>query len=569
MLALAFTLVAADPASAQRRAAVTFSVDAQYADLNRGDRIVLRGSSPELGAWEEDTRLRADGTVWSGTVRFSSPGETVTYKYAIVRQGGEEVWEDGADRRMVVPAAATELPVVAFSGRESPGLSSPVRVTFAVDLSDVFFNGDPPESVALYGNRSPLGWTMPEDRLAIGEGVRLTPDAADSLWTATVEFPAGTQPDVQFKLAIQMHGRWEWEYLPGHINHALVLDPSQSSARVRVMPNPETGRLVVSGPPRLLVDDYGAIVERVGARGAQSHYAYAHAIELARAGKLADARLVYEGYSAPSGAFIDDFPQIYAAQLAATGAVGEAGVFLLEHQRAATSATRRADLAYARAELMLRQGQTFEARRLLRSILRDFEGEEEASRGVGYARTALANSLIQGVQPPSPARGGNPDPGPPVDPPEERTDQDSIAVGIALLQEAASGQAGERRVGAMNLLAHTYESLGRMQEARTTYQQMEGEGTPAERFRALRSRVRLQLQAGEAEAVVAEADTRLAETGLTARQQGSWLYAKARALRQLGDTEAERTTLEALVAVQTRGAAVSYAKGRLAELVEG
>ena len=70
-----------------------------------GDRLVVVGDAPELGAWDPAAGVRLDGAGWPRwTGRVTVPaGARLRYKLVIVRADGRVEWEAGADREVVVP----------------------------------------------------------------------------------------------------------------------------------------------------------------------------------------------------------------------------------------------------------------------------------------------------------------------------------------------------------------------------------------------------------------------------------------------------------------------------------
>ena len=74
-----------------------------------GDRVVVVGSDPALGAWDPYRGL--DATThkdlfpsWSATTRLPS-GSRVEYKFVTIRASGEVVWEPGPNRVLDIPAS--------------------------------------------------------------------------------------------------------------------------------------------------------------------------------------------------------------------------------------------------------------------------------------------------------------------------------------------------------------------------------------------------------------------------------------------------------------------------------
>lgn len=74
-----------------------------------GDRLVIVGSAPELGAWrvDEGIELRTTDDLFpSWTARTRLPaGSQVEYKFVVLRASGEIAWEPGENRRLSLPAS--------------------------------------------------------------------------------------------------------------------------------------------------------------------------------------------------------------------------------------------------------------------------------------------------------------------------------------------------------------------------------------------------------------------------------------------------------------------------------
>jgi hypothetical protein len=73
-----------------------------------GDRVLVVGSDPSLGAWDPakgvDARTHRDMfPSWSAVTRLAA-GTRVEYKFVTVRGNGEVLWEPGANRVLDVPA---------------------------------------------------------------------------------------------------------------------------------------------------------------------------------------------------------------------------------------------------------------------------------------------------------------------------------------------------------------------------------------------------------------------------------------------------------------------------------
>lgn len=85
--------------------AVELAVAARCDGTRWGDRLVVVGDAPELGAWDPQRGVALDGAAWprwTGAVTLPA-GARVRYKLVILRADGEVVWERGDDRELVLP----------------------------------------------------------------------------------------------------------------------------------------------------------------------------------------------------------------------------------------------------------------------------------------------------------------------------------------------------------------------------------------------------------------------------------------------------------------------------------
>ncbi|MGE0712646.1 MAG: phospholipase D-like domain-containing protein [Planctomycetota bacterium] len=178
----------ADFAVARAEASLHFLVRCSYTGL--GDRVVVVGDHPALGAWDlqAGVELRTSDGVWpswSGRVALPA-GTTVHYKAVVLRADGSVSWETGADREVTLDAAGTD---------------EMVDVSFRPAKVQLQFTADAPASgeLRLVGSLAEVGAWDPAAGLAFqpdGQGrlaltVELAADAALSCKLVTIA-PDGT-----------------------------------------------------------------------------------------------------------------------------------------------------------------------------------------------------------------------------------------------------------------------------------------------------------------------------------------------------------------------------------------
>ncbi len=368
---------------------INFAVDMQYAWLEPGDKVVVRGNIPELGTWTEEGELQLrkerGGDVFKGQLSLSSlPAEPVLYKFVILRSGGIEEWEQRGNR--IADPTSTET--LWFDDRDAPGIQQTVvQVTFRLDLSDHTMNGEPATEVALMGGRAPLSFDLETGRTAMTE-------VSEGIWEASVGFPYGTAHDVPFKFAWTLDEEWIWEWRSGHTNHVFLIDDTGADQVVSLVYDvAKPGIVPVAGTPGS-VDDYDAVVAFMGNRGQGSRYQYERAMELMNTGQIEAAQTQYNAYKAahPGVVEIDDFHYEMADYISKSQSLEAANTYIDVQLDSETDPIRRNYYGYLRGELAMNAGRKAEARKQFRRLVQA-DDEDMAGR---YARKALAYSYLSG-----------------------------------------------------------------------------------------------------------------------------------------------------------------------------
>lgn len=86
----------------------------EHSGTSYGDRVVVVGDLPELGAWDVKKGLALDGTgfpTWTGALTLPA-GVRMQLKWAVVRANGSVSWQPGSNRARQVPTGVEEADIV-------------------------------------------------------------------------------------------------------------------------------------------------------------------------------------------------------------------------------------------------------------------------------------------------------------------------------------------------------------------------------------------------------------------------------------------------------------------------
>ena len=260
-----------------------------------------------------------------------------------------------------------------------PTLESALDVLIELDLRDAFFNGARPEAVGVLGSQAPLGNNLESGLL------QLTDPDGDRVWTASVRFKAGQDAHIGFRFAFLIEDRWIKEAMPGDSRHAALLDDSDETQRIAMVYSPLEG-VQPGANSKGLVDDYGAIVEQLGASGPASPYVYYQATGLLKAGDLPAAAVAYNTFKQhqPEEVESDEYPFLYTQVLETQANINAALAFARNEERAETSEARKARLAILIAQIHRRNGDFAAARDEYQRILNTYPNQEETVNGAGF-----------------------------------------------------------------------------------------------------------------------------------------------------------------------------------------
>ncbi|MEQ9264006.1 MAG: carbohydrate-binding module family 20 domain-containing protein [Balneolaceae bacterium] len=376
---------------------VTFSVQIPNGVVKTGDVVEVRGELDQLGAWDNTgPRLakQESSDIWTTSVAIPGKVSKMEFKYVIVRASGKVEWESGHDRSLQLTSAGNRsTPTTKFRGYEKEMLAENVTVTLSLTTNDMFVNGYKPEQIALLGNRGALGWDLETEKLLFTE-------TSENLWQISFQLAQYSPVDVEFKLAWEAEGVWHWEYLAGHANHLLLIDPSTIAVDVQLVYNPESGRIETSRSTGTSVDAYQqAMTEYGDAR----RFRYFYALQLLEAGDLPKARQVYtehrKNYTPVNVDDIDDFDFLWAHALAEQGRIADALSFTEQKAAEDTVGWRRSYFHYLKGELLLNEGRFEEARAPFQQALEFTKQGDQDQMVEGYAHQGLAISYMRDPDP--------------------------------------------------------------------------------------------------------------------------------------------------------------------------
>lgn len=407
----------------------TFQVNMEHIQLGPGDKVAVRGNVAVLGNWEEEGQLmlRKEGNsqIYSANLDPSKVlSANVLYKYVIIRRDGTEQWEERGNRVL----NPTNSEPVWFNDRTTAGIQQTlVQVTVQLDLTEHSMNGYPAEAVAIMGAHAPLGWDMDTERTELTE-------ISEGIWTTRVNFPFGTPHDVPFKFGWKHNDEWMWEWRAGHSNHVFLIDDSYTEQSIALRYDVDKPGVVPTDGTSGSVDDYDAVLARLGDKSGQSRYQYEKAMKLLEQGNLEEANQTYARYKTahPGGEEIDDFAYRMVYALEKSQGYEAAQAYLKTQQQTETIPERKVYFTYLEGELALHAGKRNIARNAFNKVMQ----ENKWDIATEYSQKAMVHSYLTEDEP------------------------DSIKKGVVLLeQEAARAPETEQRDYAVRL-SRAYRAAG-------------------------------------------------------------------------------------------------------------
>ncbi|MGN7860420.1 carbohydrate-binding module family 20 domain-containing protein [Microbacterium sp. 22303] len=175
-------------------AAVAFTA---YASVDAGQRLVVVGSDPALGAWDPAKGLALSSAaypVWRASAAIPS-GTSFEYKYAKVSADGTVEWESRSNRTATVPADGA----LAFNDGWNAGATVDASVTLHATL-------DPGQTAYIVGGSPALGNWSPDAAIPLAA-------VGDGTYTGTVTLPGSTTIEYKY-IRKDAAGNVTWESDP-------------------------------------------------------------------------------------------------------------------------------------------------------------------------------------------------------------------------------------------------------------------------------------------------------------------------------------------------------------------
>ena len=339
---------------AQAAATATFTVDLEFSPLQRGESLVLLGSSATLGRWSGgDLRLsRSSGSLYTITAPFAPEdiGKNLFYKFAIVSRTGAIRWETRQGRPLTLTAGHQDLPAVFFDDIDRPTLDNDLTVRLTLDLKD--FPSEAPTAVGISGYRFPLSENVP------GGLIPMQYDPQQKEWSADISFEAGTMADIAYHIYLELDGRWTNE--PAPHGHVFMLHNAPGHPQVAM--NFGDGRIQPTQRSRqLLQNDFEAVASVTG----DARYYLGAAFERLDGGNPNRAQSFFDQFEsgflasasqADRDRWQDVFPIRYGQYLYQLGQTAQATSYLNGRENTAQESRRKAAYAHALGAAQLASG---------------------------------------------------------------------------------------------------------------------------------------------------------------------------------------------------------------------
>lgn len=319
---------------------------------------------------------------WKG--RFEPENNSFEYKYVLISKEGTEEMEGWHNRVYHPEEKRTAFnDVLHFLGGEK--LTKPTTIMLRVNLDGLGLNGNVPEQVGVMGSFGELSWNLPD-------GVKKMEQAEGSVWETLVQFPRGTQTDFPIKFVWEYEGIWHWEYLPGFLDHLLILDPKAKELKAEFAFNAQTGRIESVQGVGIEVNEYQLATEIYGGT---RNYEYYRAMQLVDAGDYAGAQTVYARYrSHYRETNNDDFHGYLTSVLSRQDQDEQALSIIEQWYEKERDPYRKAHYRYLKGALHLNKGRLKESREAMQEVLGlALEYDQEAIRG--HALRSIGFSYLQ------------------------------------------------------------------------------------------------------------------------------------------------------------------------------
>ena len=393
--------------------------------------------------------------------------------------------------------------------------SSMTTVTLTLDLRQAFFNGAPPDSVALWAS------FFYQNMASSNKRVQMHDETGDGVWMLAFDVNTRSDRDFYFRFAYLVEDQWIDEALPGNEHHVALLDESPTLPEIAMVFSPLEGITVVS-TTEALVDDLDEILAELdtfdglvdetsginnlqggfepgGGHPRKGMYHYFKALKTLRTGNdVLAAEAAYALYRLQGGMALeagDDYYFAKAQALEDHGSFEEAEEVLEDAERESVNPARGVRFALQRARLLHRTGRIEEARAFYKRIKSTYRNQKEEVTAASYFE---ATSYLEA---------------------NEETTFDSLHTWLFADIEAigdtpspvhanTSPEGRWRRRGLLRL-AQAHESADNLDHASSLYEQISQEGTPYEQLQAKMLRWKMDLYTNKPSSVLREVESLL------------------------------------------------------------
>jgi TolA-binding protein len=491
--------------------------------LQAGEQLFLRGNTPSLGAWQgsgQALRQKENSFNLQLEIPAEETAHPIFYKIVKIDLDGRASWEVGPNRELDASAARQAVAKVRFRPYSVPVLAQATRVFFEVDVDGLYGSDHGFQHMAVFGSVEPLNWAADNPALF------LYWDSQKAHFRGGLQLPAGAPALFEFKLAFPGgDGDWNWEYLPGDINHLVLLEQNPGSPTVRLVWQAEFGYLRALKSPGLAVDTYQQIIKQQQAGEYDPRWHYFAALDLLARNKFPQAEKQYERFRKlyPGAAAVDNFYVEYGQRLQAAGRSTEAVAAALAVEKNAKDRHVKASHRFLAGQLAAENGDYEAARAHYRKVWKQYPDELDASLQARYefALTFAAE--------------------------DDANWKKSTQKLEELLQNEGLSEAWQRRLHSQ--LARFYKQHRKMKKTLGHYQALTRIGKPGQRQQAELQLLRYQIRKGQNQAALERiAILQTASEWQQGPRRWQLSLARAKALYKNGDYSAAETELEAMIA---------------------
>ena len=279
------------------------------------------------------------------------------------------------------------------------GIQQPVvKVHVILDMHQAFFNGQRPDSVViLRGQLTRSVNPNPNFGLEMQNN-------GNNIWQANMDFTYGLASDLPFAFAWHIISGWYRETLQGNRTHLVWLGSNKSELWVRMHYDPKMARVLPDSGNDGMVDQYGAIIVKIGGQPNKKAYYYDAAMQYLEAGDLSDANKQYALFREENTKAVwDAYPEQVANKLAKQGRLTEALTLCDTHIKSDSLTEHKARLLYTEGTLLDEAGQHSQARMIYKHALRRYPDQKNVikdirySLGLSYLNEKHADTVRHGI----------------------------------------------------------------------------------------------------------------------------------------------------------------------------